>query len=89
MQFSAYGVHHAGCLASRWIQIFLLRKRGQPTRADVCPCPQGRGGRKFWLFPQVQLARNDGFDARKLRQIVDMVTDHRERLERVWNEHFA
>jgi hypothetical protein len=40
-------------------------------------------------LPQVQLARNDGFDARTLRQIARMVRDHRELLEKAWNEHFA
>ncbi|MCG6657605.1 DUF4160 domain-containing protein [Halomonas campisalis] len=44
---------------------------------------------KFWLSPEVQLARNDGFDARMLRRISSMVVSHREVLEEAWHEYFA
>ena len=43
----------------------------------------------FWLAPQVQLARNDGFDARCLRRIERLLRQHREFLLRAWNEYFA
>lgn len=43
----------------------------------------------FWLTPDVQLARNDGFDAPSLRCIERLVRQHREHVLRAWNEDFA
>ena len=44
---------------------------------------------KFWLFPEVTLAYNRGFDARTIRRLADLVTAHRDEIEEAWNEHFA
>ncbi|MFB1490758.1 MULTISPECIES: DUF4160 domain-containing protein [unclassified Thiocapsa] len=44
---------------------------------------------KFWLVPDVQLVRNDGFDASSLRRIEKQVRQHRETFLRAWNEYFA
>lgn len=32
---------------------------------------------KFWLAPNAQLTRNEGFDAKTLRKITAMVANHR------------
>lgn len=44
---------------------------------------------KFWLTPEVQLARNDGYDAKTLRKLSNMVATHRDQLERAWNDYFS
>ena len=44
---------------------------------------------KFWLFPQVRLAYNRGYDARTIMRLQDIVEAHRDEIERVWNEHFS
>ena len=43
---------------------------------------------KFWLHP-VRVAYNDGFDARTLRELVEVSERHADIIERAWNEHFG
>jgi hypothetical protein len=43
---------------------------------------------KFWLQP-VRVAYNDGFDAKTLRELVEVIEHHADDIERSWNEHFG
>ena len=44
---------------------------------------------KFWLYPQVRLAYNNGFSGREIRRLIGIVEAHREQIEEVWNAHFS
>ena len=44
---------------------------------------------KFWLFPSIRLAYNQGFSAREVRRLIDIVEAHREQIEEAWNAHFS
>lgn len=44
---------------------------------------------KFWLYPEVRLAYNRGYDARLIKRLQDIVEEHREEIERAWNDHFS
>ena len=44
---------------------------------------------KFWLWPDVLVAYNDGFDARTLRELVEIIERRREEIGRVWDEFFG
>jgi hypothetical protein len=70
-------------------KFFFYANEGSPREPAHIHVRKAGAEAKFWLVPQVRLARNDGFDAHTLRQIADMVTEHRQFLERAWNEHFA
>lgn len=41
---------------------------------------------KFWLHP-VRVAYNDGFDAKTLRELVQVIESHVTDIERAWDEH--
>lgn len=43
---------------------------------------------KFWLVPDVSLARNDGFSARDLKELVDVVEQNSTMFVEAWNEYF-
>lgn len=43
---------------------------------------------KFWLTPAVRVAESDGFDSRTLRELLQVVEQNAELIERSWNEHF-
>ena len=43
---------------------------------------------KFWLEP-VGLAHNLGFNARELRRIEEIVTEHRTQLREAWRGYFG
>lgn len=44
---------------------------------------------KFWLWPDVVVAYNDGFNARTLRDLTELVTNRRQHITNVWNEFFG
>jgi hypothetical protein len=62
---------------------------GDPREPVHIHVAQAGADAKFWLFPEVALAYNRGFDARTIRRLADMVTAHRDEIEEAWNEHFA
>jgi len=43
---------------------------------------------KFWLKPEVRVAYNDGYEARILRELREIVELNEDRIERAWNEFF-
>ncbi len=43
---------------------------------------------KFWLYPDIELAYNRGFNARTIKQLRDIVDERRHEIERAWDEHF-
>jgi hypothetical protein len=70
-------------------KFFFYSDEGDPREPPHIHVFKAGSEAKFWLSPEVQLARNDGFDARMLRRITLMVVNHREVLEEAWHEHFA
>jgi hypothetical protein len=48
----------------------------------------GDGEAKFWLEPEVELAKNYGYSRPELREIQDIVEAHRDELTSAWNRHF-
>ncbi|MEX0957095.1 MAG: DUF4160 domain-containing protein [Rhizobiaceae bacterium] len=44
---------------------------------------------KFWLWPDVSVAYNDGFSARTLRELVEIIEDRRAEIAQAWDEHFG
>jgi len=44
---------------------------------------------KFWLRPDVRVAYNDGYEARVLRELLDVTRFRRDLIERAWNEFFG
>ncbi len=44
---------------------------------------------KFWLKPEVRVAYNDGYDARTLRELLEVIEANKGRIERAWNEFFG
>ena len=44
---------------------------------------------KFWLEPELRLAYNDGYNARTLRELLEIVELNRDHIERAWNEFFG
>jgi hypothetical protein len=44
---------------------------------------------KFWLLPEIAIAYNDGFNARTLRDLVEVIEQRREEILRAWDEFFG
>ncbi len=47
------------------------------------------GEAKFWLEPDVQLARNHRLSAQQLREIERLIGEHYDELVSAWQQHFG
>ncbi len=48
--------------------------------------PEGEA--KFWLNPGISLAKNFGFSKKQLSELRNIVEEHKDEIERTWQEHF-
>ncbi|MEQ1956352.1 DUF4160 domain-containing protein [Mesorhizobium sp. CN2-181] len=44
---------------------------------------------KFWLRPDVVVAYNDGFSAKTLRELTEVIVRRRDEIEQAWHEFFG
>lgn len=70
-------------------RFFFYSNEGNPREALHIHVRSGEGEAKFWLAPTVYLADSDGFDARTLRDLHNVVETNKDLIERAWNEHFT
>ncbi len=47
------------------------------------------GEAKFWLEPDIQLARNYGLRDTDLRRAEQLVNEREQEIRNAWNDHFA
>lgn len=47
------------------------------------------GEAKFWLEPQIELAKNYRLSRQQLQEIEKMIEDHYEQLRNAWKNHFT
>jgi hypothetical protein len=70
-------------------KFFFYSNEGNPLEPAHIHIRSADGEAKFWLVPDVQLARNDGFDARTLKSLASVVAENKDLLERAWNDYFG
>jgi len=76
-------------LRYKGFRFFFYSNEGSP-REPMHIHVMGAGGEaKFWVIPNVALAESHGFDARTLKELLDVVADNLELIERTWNEYFC
>lgn len=49
--------------------------------------PEGEA--KFWITPQVSLAKNFGFSQRQITELKKVIEEHKDDIENAWREHFG
>lgn len=49
--------------------------------------PEGEA--KFWLDPEIELARNYGLGDRKVREALRLVSEHEHEIREAWKKHFG
>jgi hypothetical protein len=47
------------------------------------------GEAKFWIEPEIELARNHQFSEQDLRRVLQLVVDHEQEIRDAWNRHFG
>ena len=65
---------------------FYSKENNEPPHVHVA---RGRDEAKFWLEPNVTLARAHGLARHEINRLQHMVEQHRDELLRRWNEHFG
>ena len=60
----------------------------EETRKHIHVC-SGTGEAKFWVAPEIELARNCGYSRQELKEIEHIVEENHEYIIRAWNDHFA
>jgi hypothetical protein len=75
--------HHRG------FRFFFYSNEGTPREPVHIHVEKDNVEAKFWLEPELRLAYNDGYNARTLRELLEIVEVNRDRIERVWNEFFG
>ncbi len=70
-------------------RFFFYSNEGNPREPVHVHVRSGEDEAKFWLRPTVQLDDSNGFDARTLRELLEVVEQNAALIERVWNEHFG
>lgn len=62
---------------------------GNPLEPVHIHVRKGRDDAKFWLSPDVSLAYNRGLSRQELAQLMRVIEDRRDEIERAWNEFFS
>ena len=47
------------------------------------------GEAKFWMEPEIVLARNDGLSSRQVNEVFNMVVANKELINNEWFKHFG
>ena len=58
----------------------------EPVHVHVTKAPATA---KFWIRPETALEYNKGFSAKVLSQLMSVINDRADEIERAWNEHFG
>ena len=72
----------------RGFRFFFYSNEGSPREPLHIHAERDNVEAKFWLKPIVRVACNDGFDARTLRELQNLVEANMNRIVRAWNEYF-
>ncbi len=49
----------------------------------------GHGEGKYWLEPEIDLARNYGLSNKDLGVVRKLIEEHQHEIRRAWREHFG
>lgn len=50
---------------------------------------KGENEAKIWVEPAIVVAYNDGFNARTLRQLLELTQQNQSRIARAWHDYFG
>lgn len=76
-------------LRFKGFSFFFYSNEGNPLEPAHIHVRNADGEAKFWLTPDVSLARNDGFNARELRELAEIIEQNSTKFVEAWNEYFA
>ena len=66
---------------------FFFFSREEPRAHVHVVCTDGEA--KYWLYPEIELARNHGLSRSRLKEIEGIIEVHYEEFKGAWAEHFS
>jgi hypothetical protein len=73
----------------RGFKFFFYSNEGTPLEPTHIHVERDDLEAKFWLFPIVRVAYNDGYNPRTLRELNEVVEANKDLIARAWNGHFG
>ena len=73
----------------RGFRVFFYSNEGDPREPVHVHVTRAGAEAKLWLYPSASIAYNRGFSARTQAELLQLVEDHHEAIERSWHEHFG
>ena len=73
----------------RNVRFHFFSNEGAPREPVHIHAESSDGAAKFWLYPEVRVARSAGYTRRRLSELARLVGERRDEIERAWNEHFG
>jgi hypothetical protein len=67
---------------------FFYSNEGNPRESIHLHVRKAGGEAKFWLSP-LAVANSQGFDAKTLRELLKLVEENSNLIERTWHEYFT
>ena len=68
---------------------FFYSNEGNPLEPAHIHVRNAESEAKFWLEPDISLARNDGFNSKELKEIFVIVEAHRMQFTEAWYDYFS
>lgn len=73
----------------RGVRFLFFSNEGDPREPVHVHADGPDGAAKFWLYPEVSVARSTGFSRRQLAELTAVVAERRAEIERAWDEFFG
>lgn len=73
----------------RGFRFFFYSNEGSPREPIHVHVGKDDCEAKLWIEPAVSVAYNDGFNAKTLRELLDVVARNQGRIVRAWNDYFG
>ena len=68
---------------------FFSSNKGNPLEPAHIHVRNAESEAKFWLEPDISLARNDGFNSKELKEIFVIVETYRMQFTEAWYDYFS
>ena len=68
---------------------FFYSNEGNPLEPAHIHIRNAESEAKFWLEPEIFLARNDGFNSKELREIFSIIESNQTQFKEAWYDYFG
>jgi hypothetical protein len=71
------------------LRYYFFSNEGAPRERPHIHIQGGGRDAKVWLEPEVALADSYGFNSRELSNILQVISEYRDRILKAWDDHFS